>query len=76
MTKNDRAVDKFGRALREIRLEHDWTQLQLAEELGLDVAYISRIERGEKDISLSTVERIANALGMTIRFGKYRLTKS
>lgn len=75
MNKPHRAVINFGKAVREVRLENGWTQLQLAEELELDVAYISRIERGEKDVSLSTVARIAESLGFTVHFGEYKLTK-
>jgi transcriptional regulator with XRE-family HTH domain len=75
MSKLNKAVYKFGEALHEIRKAKKWTQLQLAEELGLDIAYISRIERGEKNISLSTVVKIADLLGLEVTFGKYKLSK-
>lgn len=75
MSKLNKAVYKFGEALYEIRKAKKWTQLQLAEELGLDIAYISRIERGEKNISLSTVVKIADLLGLEVTFGKYKLSK-
>lgn len=75
MSKINKAVSKFGEALYEIRKAKKWTQMQLAEELGLDIAYISRIERGEKNVSLSTVVKIAELLGFEVTFGKYRLSK-
>lgn len=71
----NRALLRFGKALREIRKERQWTQLALAEEVGLDIAHISRIERGEKAITLGTVIKIAEALGMKVYFGNYKLTK-
>jgi len=64
-----RAPVKFGKIVREMRLKRNWTQDYLAAELGVDAAFISRIERGMKNPSLETVLRLASALNVKLRFG-------
>jgi len=54
------AVDN---AIREIRKRHGISQAALAEECGLDRTYISGIERGQRNPSLTNILKIAGALG-------------
>jgi len=56
----------LGRRIRELRSKHGWTQEQFAEYCGLHRTYMGHVERGEKNVSLSTVARVANALGVRI----------
>jgi transcriptional regulator with XRE-family HTH domain len=56
----------LGRRIRELRSKHGWTQEQFAEFCGLHRTYLGHVERGEKNVSLSTVLRVANALGVRI----------
>jgi transcriptional regulator with XRE-family HTH domain len=58
----------LGLRIRELRSKHGWTQEQLAEFCGLHRTYLGHVERGEKNVSLSTVLRVANALGVRIAF--------
>lgn len=57
----------FGKRLRELREAKGMTQEALAHEADLDRAYVSRVERGERNISLENIERLALALGVKIR---------
>ncbi len=57
---------KLGDNIRRIRLAKDMTQGDLCRKLGLDRAYMSNIESGKKNPTLSTIERIAKALGVSI----------
>lgn len=50
--------------LRAIREHHGLTQEKAAHLIGCDYKYYQRIEAGAKDIRLSTLERIAKALGV------------
>jgi transcriptional regulator with XRE-family HTH domain len=54
----------FARNMKRIRLEKKLTQENLAEGAGLHPNYISSVERGERNISIGNIERIACALGV------------
>lgn len=59
--------DSFGRYVRRLRAERGWTQRGLAERLGIDFTYLSKIEndRGEPPAE-PTVRRMAEALGADV----------
>lgn len=63
-------VDALEKALGEIllqrRLSLGFTQKQLANLSGLHRTYISDIERGKRNISITTYTRISNALEMPV----------
>jgi XRE family transcriptional regulator, regulator of sulfur utilization len=54
----------FGSAVRAIRHERGLSQATLAERSDLDPTYISGVERGERNPSLISVFKIADALGV------------
>lgn len=56
----------FGRHLRELRLKRKMTQTDLAEGAGLTVAYISNMENGFAVPSVTTILRLAVALGLKV----------
>lgn len=58
---------EFGLAVRIARQSKGWSQERLAQESGLDRTYISGLERGRRNPSLATQQRIAVALGVTLR---------
>src|ERR1700677_4492599 len=62
----DNLQRSLGSRIRELRSEHGWTQEQFAEFCGVHRTYMGHVERGEKNVSLSTVLRVANALGVRI----------
>lgn len=53
---------KFGLRLREVRKQKGFSQEKLALACGLDRTYIGGVERGERNISLLNIHRIAAAL--------------
>jgi ribosome-binding protein aMBF1 (putative translation factor) len=53
---------KVGFNIRKYREKKGWSQEQLALEADLHRAYIGQIERGEKNIGLVNLEKIARAL--------------
>lgn len=55
-----------GELVSRARTAADLTQRELADRAGIDPGSISRIERGRYDPSWSMVERIANAMGLTV----------
>jgi transcriptional regulator with XRE-family HTH domain len=51
-----------GERIRAVRKAKRLTQLQLAELSGLDDAYIGAVERGERNFTIDTLEKIHSAL--------------
>jgi transcriptional regulator with XRE-family HTH domain len=60
-------VRDVGFRIREIREQRGLTQEQLAALADLHRAYIGQIERGEKNIGLINLEKIAKALEVDVR---------
>lgn len=58
---------KFGGRVREIRKEKGLSQEKLADLAGLDRTYISDVERGERNISLVNIIKIANAFNINVK---------
>ena len=63
MAKQDRV--KFGKAIRSLRVAKHWTQEQLADQANLHPTYVGGIERGERNVDLENIIRIARALGVS-----------
>ncbi len=57
---------EFGARLRQIRTAKKIPQERLAELAGLDRTYISKIEKGQRNISLEIVARLASALEIQV----------
>ena len=58
-------VIQFGRKLREVRLKKNWSQGDIARTLGVHGSYISGLERGKRNPSLLTIQKMARALGVS-----------
>jgi transcriptional regulator with XRE-family HTH domain len=56
---------KIGATIRQARVEKGWTQSDLAHKTGIIQSDISSIELGKKNITLSTLARIAKVLNLT-----------
>lgn len=59
-------LQKFGARIRELRKEGGLSQEKLAELAELHRTYVSGVERGERNASLTSIERIANALNVSL----------
>jgi len=58
---------QIGETLRKVRLERGFTLKQLADACELSTSFLSQAERGLSSISVSTLERVCSALGMSLR---------
>jgi len=63
--KRDISV-KFGNKVRKERLKRNLSQEKFAEIISVRRTYIGMIERAEKNITLINIEKIVNALGITL----------
>jgi transcriptional regulator with XRE-family HTH domain len=57
---------RFGRRLQKLRKQRGWTQVQMAEQFGLDRSYLSDVERGKRNISVVNLEVIARGFGLSL----------
>ncbi len=55
-------MQRFGANVRQARLDRGWTQEDLAHETGLATVQVSRIERGVREIRLTTLVRLIDGL--------------
>lgn len=66
MKKTELLTIKLGKRLRDLRLAKGYSQEGFAEAAKIDRAGYGRIERGEVDLRLSTLERLAKTLKITM----------
>lgn len=57
-------ITNFGKHLREARLRKKMSQGDIAEKLGVHRSYISGLERGKRNPSLLTINKMAKAIGV------------
>ena len=58
---------EFGKKLREVRLKKKLSQGDVSRILGVHRTYISGLERGARNPSLLTVQKVAKALGVNAK---------
>jgi transcriptional regulator with XRE-family HTH domain len=59
-------TQKFGKRVRALRLKKNMSQGDLGKILDVHSTYISKIERGEQNISIQGVEKLAKAIGVSV----------
>ncbi len=64
---DENIIERIGLNIRIIREQRGLSQEKLGDLAGLHRAYIGQIERGEKNIGLKNLEKIAKALEVDIR---------
>ncbi|MCS7466304.1 helix-turn-helix transcriptional regulator [Stieleria sp. ICT_E10.1] len=57
-------LEKVGRRVRELREAKGWSQEELGFRSDLHRNYIGGIERGERNVALLNLEKLAKALGV------------
>lgn len=67
--------EAFGKALKSLRTEKELTQEKLAELSNLDVTFISKMENGKLQPSLTTIFSISKALGVSASYLIDRIEK-
>jgi len=65
MTKKEE-LKEFGKRLRELRLQRGYSQEKLAEIAKMHRNYVGMIERGERNVTLLNIKKIARALDVEV----------
>ena len=58
--------ERVGQRIKELRIKRGLTQEEFAFRCELDRTYITSLEKGKRNISLTNLEKIAKALDMTL----------
>lgn len=66
MAKKTDILARFGARVREARKAKGISQEAFADQCDLDRTYISGIERGNRNVALRNIDRIAATLGMSL----------
>jgi len=62
------AIQKFlGKRIKSLRKKRGWSQEELAFRCHLHRTYVGAIERGERNISLKNIVKIARVFGVPVR---------
>ena len=59
---------RLGKRIREERQRLGLTQAELAEDINISDTYMGAIERGERSLTLDTLVRLVNRLGVTVDY--------
>jgi transcriptional regulator with XRE-family HTH domain len=59
-------AQRFGRCVRQLRVEAGLSQVELGERCGFYQTYLSRLESRQANPTLNAMEVIANGLGLTV----------
>lgn len=65
-TAKPSARSRFGQRLRQERTDRGLSQEELADRAGIHRTYVGSVERGERNISIDSMERLARGLGLDI----------
>ena len=57
---------RFGRAVRRLRSRLGYSQEAFAAKIGVHRTFVGTVERGETNISLANIARVAKGLGLTL----------
>ena len=65
-TRKEEVKRRFGARMRALRKARKLSQEKVALRCGLDRSYLGGIERGESNVSLVNIHRIAEAIGVEV----------
>jgi transcriptional regulator with XRE-family HTH domain len=65
--RNDKLLKQFGLHLKKLRLNNGFSQETLAFEADIPISQIGRIERGEVNTTLSTLNLLSKALKIPMK---------
>lgn len=63
MTKSSK---QFGLRIKDLREAHGWSQRECADFLGIHHVYLADIELGKRNLTLATIEKLADGFNISL----------
>jgi transcriptional regulator with XRE-family HTH domain len=57
---------RLGHRIRNLRKKRGWTQVEMAERVGIDRSFLADVERGKRNVSILNVELMAKGLKVSL----------
>jgi len=57
---------QLGKRIRKLRSERGWSQEEFADICALNRSYMGRIERGELNLTLDSLQKVGKGLGLSV----------
>ena len=57
---------RLGDRIRKLRKARGWTQVEMAEKVGIDRSFLADVERGKRNVSILNVELIAKGFEISM----------
>ena len=62
----DDLLIRLGIRIRTLRKKREWTQVVMAEKVGIDRSFLAEVERGKRNISILNLDLIARGLKVSL----------
>lgn len=62
----DDLLFRLGNRIKKLRQKRGWTQVVMAEQVGIDRSFLADVERGKRNISILNLHLIANGFGVSL----------
>jgi transcriptional regulator with XRE-family HTH domain len=57
---------RLGERIRKLRKKRGWTQVEMAEKVGIDRSFLADVERGKRNVSILNLELMADGLKVSL----------
>ena len=57
---------RLGTRIRKLRKKRGWTQVEMAERVGIDRSFLADVERGKRNVSIVNLGIIAQGFGVSL----------
>jgi transcriptional regulator with XRE-family HTH domain len=57
---------KLGDRIRRLRKKRGWTQVEMAEKIGIDRSFLADVERGKRNVSILNLDLMSKGLKVSL----------
>ncbi len=57
---------RLGDRIRKLRKKRGWTQVEMAEKVGIDRSFLADVERGKRNVSILNLDLMAKGLKVSL----------